>query len=393
MKATVTESPILRWSNSVGLTFLCGYMLLAWTVSAATPPVPGNLLVTVNEFTGSSTAPTYIAEYTVTGSRVQRLAHIPAPGGTGPTTEQARDLVLGPDGAVYLYNGTFTPYLARLNVAGSNWTQQTFTGWSTAAITTYGGISRFREYIFAADMATGGGGAPQGIVRFDCNGGPTVRFVLSIQPNDIYIGPDQVLYALDGSGSTGNTVYKFDARTFVSLGTVRVASAGHRGVAVATDGSIFLADSSGVIRRYAAGGGLLDSLTVPGESFSDIDIDGAGRIALGTGSSGDVVLTDLSLDNFTRFLPTDNQRSGDTFVSWVPVQAQSPSLNISLVGTNVAVQISGTLGASYTIEHTAFSTTNSWQVATNLTLISSPVTILHAPTAGPARFYRAASWP
>ena len=289
------------------------------------PIMPGNLIATVNEFTGSSPAPTYVAEYSPSGVRVQILANVPAPGGSGPTSDEARDLVVGPGNAIYVYNGTFDPFLARLDGGSSTWTQQTFAGWSTVNNLTFGGLARLDEFLYATDMRTfGPGDEPSGIVRFDTAGGPTVRFAETIEPIDVTIGADRVVYALPGAGLPNDTIFRFDATSLAALGTVPIQFADNRALAVAADGSIFVASFDGAIRRYSPTGILVDSLTVPGAHFADIDIDPSGRIALGTGFDGEIVLTDLALDVFNRFRATESTFGGEVFVSWVPQPAVVP---------------------------------------------------------------------
>lgn len=288
--------------------------------AAAAPLTRGNLIASVNEFTGSVAAPTYLAEYTTSGARVQILASVPQPGGTAPTTDQARDLVLGPGNAIHLYNGTFDPHLARLDLGTLAWTQQTFAGWSTVNNISYGGLGALGRYVFATDMQTAGGGAPAGVVRFDTGGGPTVRFAGTIQPIDLYVGPDGVLYALAGA------VHKYDPISLASLGTVPIGSGDNRAVAVAADGSIFIARWDGRIDRYSPTGALLDSLTVSGAHFADLDINPDGRLALGTGFDGEIVLTDLALDTFSRFRATNSTLGGEVFVAWIVPEPATPLL-------------------------------------------------------------------
>ncbi len=295
--------------------FLAAGLVMGPTLLYAAPPIPGNLIASVNEFTGSSTAPTYVAEYTTSGTRLQILADIPEPGGTGVNTDTARDLILGPGNAIHVYNGTFDPYLARLDLNTLDWTQRTYTGWSTVANMTYGGLDQLGPYIFATDMWTGGtGDAPRGVVRFDTTGGATVRFAETIEPIDLVVGPDGVLYALSSW-----SVHKYDPLTFASLGSVTLGSStGVRAIDVATDGSIVAATSEGDIHRYSAAGVLMDSLSVPGAFFGDIDVDPNGNIALGTAGEGEIVITDLTLDGHTSFLATDSTSGGWIFVAWVP---------------------------------------------------------------------------
>ncbi len=291
----------------------------------------GGLIVSVNEFTGSSNAPRWIREYTSAGTRLQTLSRVPAPGGTVPSTEAARDLLYGADGDVYLFNGTFTPTLSRFNVATSTWTQTTAPGWSTVNNTTYGGIDQVGQTIFVSDMRTfGPGQEPQGIVRFDLAGGGSVRIAPSIEPIDFDLGLDGILYALTGT----NTVLKLDPLTGASLGSVTVPSLDYRGIAVADDGSFFLTSSSGLISRFSSSGALLKSLSVTGEFLGDIDIDPAGRIAVGTANSGNVVVTNAVLDAFTKFRATDSTSGGSTFVGWVtPIPEPGTCLfGLALVG-------------------------------------------------------------
>ena len=144
---------------------------------------------------------------------------------------------------------------------------------------------------------------------------------------------------MNGGGSPRDTVFKFDARTFADLGSIPVVFDDHRAIGVWTDGSIFLATWDGVIRRYSAAGALLDSLTVSGANFSDLDIAADGTIALGTGFDGDVVITDLSLDTFDRFQVTDSEVGGDVFVAWVAPPIPEPmSLAVLSLGGLVLFQ-------------------------------------------------------
>jgi hypothetical protein len=300
---------------------------------------PGDILVSVNEFTGSSSAPRWIREYSATGVRVQTLSQVPNPGGPGFSTDTARDLLFRPDGTVYLYNGTFTPTLSRFDPATSTWTQTTAPGWSTVNVLEFGGIAQLGQQIFVTDMETfNTGGTPKGIVRFDLGTGTNSRFASTISPLDLSVGPGGVLYALDGAGSPRGTVYKFDSTTGLALGTVAVPTADYRGIAVAADGSFFLADYSGVISRFSSAGSLLDSLTVPGEALGDISLDSLGRIAIGTASSGNVIVTDMLLDSFTKFRATDSALGGSTFVAWTtPVPEPATAIvGLALMAVGVA---------------------------------------------------------
>ncbi len=278
---------------------------------AAGATIPdGNLIVGVSE----STRLAYLAEYTVSGSRVQVLADLPPRPGSGSSSE-ARDLIVGPDNAIYVYNGSAA--LDRLDVETMTWTRETFPGWSTRK-TSSGGLDQLGQYVFATDM-NDPFAVLQGVVRFDLSGGPTVRFAEAIEPLDLSIGPNNVLYALDGSASVNDAVFKFDALTFEALGIVPIQSGTNSALAVALDGSIFVGSLGGTISRYSPDGELLASLLVPNARFADIDIDPFGRIALGTAVSGEVVTTDLSLDAFTRFRVNVGPIGTSVSVAWAPI--------------------------------------------------------------------------
>ncbi|MEO0538098.1 MAG: hypothetical protein AAF215_30090 [Cyanobacteria bacterium P01_A01_bin.123] len=279
---------------------------------------PGNLLVSVNEFTGSITAPTYVAEFTTSGIREQILFDVPAPGTTRvPTTETARDLVVDSSGNIQLYNGTFDPYLLTYDVEKDSFTQRTFVGWSTVNNGSYGGIATLGEKVFLTDMETFGvGDRPQGIISVDTDTFASSRFATEIEPNDLNIGLDGTLYALDGSGSPRSQVYLYDPVLQTQIATVNVLRRDHRAVAGAADGTFFTATWGGEIMQFDQNGSLLNLLTVPFASFNDIDIAPDGQIALGN-REGEVILTDTSLTSFSRF-DVSRSGSGTTFVTWFP---------------------------------------------------------------------------
>jgi hypothetical protein len=58
------------------------------------------LIVSVNDFTGGVFPPTFLAEYTIAGTRVQKIADVPpAPTPVGAEgLNEARGNVLAPDG-------------------------------------------------------------------------------------------------------------------------------------------------------------------------------------------------------------------------------------------------------------------------------------------------------
>jgi hypothetical protein len=127
------------------------------------------------------------------------------------------------------------------------------------------------------------------------------------------------IYALGG-----NTVYEYNGSTMALLAQVNVGPEDNRAVAAAADGSLYVASWNGDIQHYSATGVLLGDLHIAGDNFESIAInDATGQIAVGTGFTGQVVITDLALDSYTSFVAIDNPTyGGEAFVSWVP-QAQA----------------------------------------------------------------------
>src|SRR5580765_5426368 len=142
----------------------------------------GNLLTTV-----AGSYPQHLFnEYTPTGALV-RSVNLPPPPGT--SYDNARDIVQDMAGNVYVYNGTFTPYLATYSASNSNWTQTTYAGWSTVSNVSYGGLARYQNFIYATDMNTAGAAA-KGIVRFDTVSGNITRFGTNSDFTDLNVGLD-----------------------------------------------------------------------------------------------------------------------------------------------------------------------------------------------------------
>ena len=266
---------------------------------------PGNLIVSVNDFTGGEFPPTFLAEYTTAGTRVQTIADVP-PGPT-PVGEQglseARGNVLAPDGkSIYLFNGSSDSYLANYNLAHGTWTQQTTTGWGPLGNISYGGVGAYGQYVFASNT----NGADGGILRFDTTGSTIAHFGPNASIINLSVDAKGNVYALGG-----DNVYEYNGSTLASLGTVKVGFEDNRAVAAAADGTLYVASWSGDIQHFSATGVLLGTLSIAGDNFESIAINyTTGQISLGTGFSGQVVLTDLSLGSYTSFVATDNVNLG-----------------------------------------------------------------------------------
>ncbi len=226
-------------------------------------------------------------EYTPQGALLSQLP-IPA----NSLSEVARDIVVLEDGRLAVFNGTFAPELSIYN--GSSWESVSVDGWSVPNNLSYGGLAVRGDRVFLTDGFTYNGGEPQGLVIVNLAELSSQRFFEADAYIDITLGGDQLLYALKNTYGDLNVI---DPN---SMEVVRSIDLGHtsssRGVAASADGSIYMVSWNGYVARYDAEGGLLNSLQIGG-NLHDIDIDGTGRIIVGS-RFGRVYLTDEALSSF-----------------------------------------------------------------------------------------------
>ena len=271
--------------NSVSSLILATLSLT--TAALAAPLGSGNVLVT-NLGSGVMT------EYTPVGSVVQSFTFPDFEGGF----RDLRDAVVGPDGNVHAYNGTFSPQLSTLVPATGAITSRPFAGWTTINNISYGGVGAIGDGVFVTDMATAGAAEPFGVVRFSTSGGATVRFG-SQQYTDLTVGGDGLLYALTGSSiDVYNPTNNAFVRTVNFDGTV--AGGDIRGIAVAGNGTIFAAGWNGSVYAASATGAFLNSRVTGASNLTDIDLNDLGQLLVGS-RFGNVIVTDTTLASQTSF--------------------------------------------------------------------------------------------
>jgi hypothetical protein len=288
----------------------------------AAPFKPGNILVSNSPFGDED-----IFEYTPAGALVQSINLSPANDG--------RDLIVDRAGRAQLYNGVFSPTLTQYDPKTNSFSSRTFAGWSTVNNLTYGGVATNGRYVFATDMNTNGGEA-SGVVRFDLDGGATTRFATNIEPIDLNIGLDGLLYTLS-TGSAfnggGNQVDVYNPNTMAFVRTITLPEE-HRGIAVGPNGHIYTAQRDEVSRvnHYDPNGVRLDFIDDPNiGGFADIDINDAGGLLIAS-HGGVVLFTDVNLDSI-RFFQTRSS-NGTNFATWVPEPGMmAPLLAMSLLAT------------------------------------------------------------
>ena len=294
---------------------------------------PWRLYASVSDFNGAPFAPTYIAGIDIAAQSKTVLFNVPDPGtNTVPSTDFVRDLVVDSYGNISVYNGTFNPFLLRYDASTTNYTQTTFSGWSTLGNLTYGGIIQRGNFVYLGDMNTSQG-PEQGILKVNLTTGEHSRFATGIEPSDINLGLDGLIYAINGAGSPTSSIFVFDPISESLVNTIGVPSGDYRSVAALEDGSIFTANLNGDIFHFDLSGSLINSLNVAGVEFSDIDINSSGEIALGTAIDGEIVLTTVDLTSYTKFQITEGSSllNGTVFVTWAQVPEPSTSAWIAFV--------------------------------------------------------------
>jgi hypothetical protein len=270
-------------------------LLFAGTVGWAAPLTPGNILL-------SDLDSGRVIEYTPAGKEVQRVRS----GTTG-----IRDIVVDSNGDVHVFNA---PTLLTVTPSDGRTVTRKFLGWSVnyPSVTSRGGIGQTGNFVFVTDTDTGPSGSPgeaSGLVRFDLVGGKHVRVADGQDYQDLTIGGDGLLYGLH---DTGWYVDVFDPHSLQELRSIplefELRKFGIRSIAVDAKGTIYAAPwNRSDVYAVNQDGFRIDTLDTPGiAQYSDIDLDSSGRLLLGNWY-GDVVLTDVSLKNFTSFKTNKNQ--------------------------------------------------------------------------------------
>ncbi|MFM9963715.1 MAG: beta strand repeat-containing protein [Planctomycetaceae bacterium] len=254
----------------------------------------GNIILQIRPFTGSVGQISRIYEFTRAGTLLRQI-------NTRPTDTDWRDVTFDVNGNLAVYNGTFNPVLTTFNPVINTFTDLPgLAGWSTINNLTYGGIAAFGNFVFAADMATAGAGAPNGILRFDRVTGVITRFGSSSAngPGDVIdltIGLDGLLYVqAPGTSPGGNVVTVYDPTTLQQIRSVDL-QADLRAIAVNRTGEIFAVGQSGNVRHYASDGTFINTivttLTNPGRF--DLDLSQDNRSLLITSGTFELGVLDL----------------------------------------------------------------------------------------------------
>jgi hypothetical protein len=293
---------------------------------------PNDILVSVgNSIAGSFEQINTVYEFSPSGTLVQSIP-FSYNGASYPATEYLRDIIVAPDGNLYGYNGTFSPYLTGYSPLSNTFTNTTAAQWSSVNGTHLGGIGAYQNYIFATDMMTFNGGEANGIVRFDLSSHTSTRFGIGTDYGDLSLGLDGKVYAVPEFSSS---VSVFNPVTMAPVRTVSLAVSG--AITIDQLGRFFVANGSTIYRLNSSGAIELSLDThVNGGGFADIDVDADGNL-VACQDNGQVVLTTANLTSFTTFQAVHDPNAIDwtVFVSFarpVPEPDSATLVVLSVTG-------------------------------------------------------------
>lgn len=269
-----------------------GPVLAAWAFAstAGTAAVtPGNLLVA----NGGR-----VYEYTPAGGFVQAV--------TGDLRNgvfaESRGLAYDALGRVHVlirpHDGDVDMFLATVAPATGAVGHRSLAFHNHNGNTTYGDIGADGAYVYAPDQVFNR--QAQGVVRYPLAGGSPDRVLTALDPTDVSVGRDGLLYVQrsDGFLSVVNPA---------TLATVRSFDVGAniRDVEATAAGDVFVLHARQV-DRYTPAGTLVDTLALPFNANHSMALSAAGRIVVG--SAGEALfLTDTALDGFTTVATPNSQ--------------------------------------------------------------------------------------
>src|SRR5262249_22558656 len=194
---------------------------------------------------------------------------------------------------VHVFNGSSAAYLSTYDPAADTWSQRSYAAWNGSS---YGGLAVYQNFVFATDtQGTGDASIEKGIVRFDLSDGTATRFATDFDPQDLNVGRDGLVYALDSF----RTVRVYNPQTLALVRTVTLpstvggSSQFYTSVAANANGDIYVSTSSNrSVHRFDSAGTWLATATVSVSVgwLYDIDLSPDGtQVAVGS-SSGNVAL-------------------------------------------------------------------------------------------------------
>lgn len=199
-------------------------------------------------------------------------------------SEISRDIVVT-DKKVYVYNGTFNPYLSSYEFSSKEWKHLRYPSLSTVNNITFGGISQYQRYLFLTDMVTNEERPLGGIVRFDTVRQSFERSFSDINFIDINVGGDAMYGLTDNS-----QIVVFNPLTLKLIKKIQLPSGlDFRAIAIDAKGRLLAICYIGEL-CFFNNGCLTAIQRLPIEHLADIDISPEGTIAIGT-TNGEVIIS------------------------------------------------------------------------------------------------------
>lgn len=285
-----------------------------------------------------------IVQFSPEGTWIRRIT-VPYP--SNRSAQFVRDVVVAPDGRLYVYNGSAPAFLSIYDPVHFTWTHHHHPGLSSANVGGYGGIAIFQNFVYLSDALMYDG---SGIVRFNLNDFSSQRFGEGPEYIDLTIGQDGLLYALAPGGSPDGThAFVYDPLSLELLRTIQLGGTnGNRGIAVNAAGEIFTCNYfDGGIHRFDPNGVWLNSVGTGVIGLQDLDLSPDGKLVAGN-RDGFVTVTDVnfsSVDTFTL------DQGSNVFVAFFPItDTQSPILSnpqitptkLPAKGGNIAFRVTAT---------------------------------------------------
>lgn len=263
-------------------------------------PIAAVLAVTVAALAQSSTdilvrTENFVRRHSASGEMLTQIA-VPWPNGPRPITESVRDVVLHASGDLYVFNGTFTPYLSVLRQSTGLWQHWSHPAWSTTNGGSNGGVAVRGDFVFVTGETNVF--APGVLLRFD-----TVTSTFTVfgtgTPygyDEVTVGWDGLLYALS---ATEQDVAVFDPDSLQLLRTIALPHATMaRGLGVLPDGTLLVATWNDGFRRFDGNGMLQATLPTPGLRLHDLEMDACGNVMCGE-RFGFLLRTNATLDAYS----------------------------------------------------------------------------------------------
>jgi hypothetical protein len=203
-----------------------------------------------------------IREYTYQGTLIRSFA------AQGPATngglERLRNMAEDADGSVWCYNGTGFPAISKFEPGSGTWTHYAVGEFSGFGIVYYGGIGIYGRYCFVTDGNTSDS-KPRGVLRFDRQTGESVRFSTDIDPSNLAIGLDGLLYVVTNDAY----VRVHDPRSLERLRTVELGddwTLQPHSIAVLSNGEILTTDFK-TVSKFSAAGEKIGQIDIPSVNY------------------------------------------------------------------------------------------------------------------------------